>query len=99
MEQTEKKSFKLVWIVVASLGVFLMILGVAVVLLAQSGTTPQTAKKNSTSTSSSSTQAITKEDIKKNLDDLNSSLKEAASDQSAAKAALDDSKNQIKLGS
>ncbi|USN96177.1 MAG: hypothetical protein H6797_03810 [Candidatus Nomurabacteria bacterium] len=99
MEQIDKKSNKLLWIVLASIGAFLVLIGIFVMFLAQMGTAPQSSSKDTTATSSTDTKAVTSSDVKKNLDDVNASLKQAKTAEDAAKAALDDEKNQIKLDS
>ncbi len=96
-QQSEKKSYRLVWIAVASLIVFFVVFGIALLLVAQSNKGQQATSTNNKETSAS--QVATKDDMTKNIDTLSGSLKQAASDQAAAKAALADNKNQIKVGS
>lgn len=95
MEQAEKKSYKTLWIVVVVVGVFFVVLGTTIVLMAQLGTTEST-NKDTLKTSSSDTKNVTQQDVEKNIEDVRSSLKQAIADQKAVEEALNDDKNQIK---
>lgn len=95
-EQPQKKSYKLAWIAGASLVVLFVIVGVAFAIISRSNDTGKTATSTTTATASST--VATKEGVKKKLDNLNTSIKQAATDQASAKAALGDNKNQIKVG-
>jgi sensor histidine kinase regulating citrate/malate metabolism len=97
-DQPQKKSYKLVWIAGVSLSAFVVILGATFYLVAQS---PNSSKdKTSTAAVVTATKTVaTKDEVKKSLDNVTSTLKQAAADQAAAKSALGDSKNQEKVGS
>ena len=98
MDHPDSTQNKPIWIVVAVVGVFVVVFGIALILFAQLGTSNQVKNQESTATSSTNTKSVTSDDVKKNLDDLSDSLDQADSDQKASKAALDDSKNRVKLG-
>ncbi|MDB5184030.1 MAG: hypothetical protein JWO07_711 [Candidatus Saccharibacteria bacterium] len=85
-DQPQKKSYKLVWIAGASFAVFVVILGTTFMLVSQSTKNDKTASK--TTAASSSAKVASKEDVKNSLDKLSASLKQAATAQTAAKAAL-----------
>ena len=100
MDQSQKKSYKLIWIAGASVIVFLLILGGTFYLVAQSSSNDkQTTSSTATQTTSSTKTVPTKADVQKNIDNLDSNMKQAASDQTALDAALNDGKKQIKVGS
>ncbi len=94
-QESEQKSFRFVWIAAASLVVFFVVLGIALLLVTQSDTNQNTA----TSENVSGSQIASKEEITSNISTLSGSIKQSVADQTAAKAALDDDKNQIKVGS
>jgi len=99
MEQVDKKSLRLVWVVVGSVVVLLMVLGITVLLVVQPWNTPkstQTALPSSLSITSM--KVATKEDVQNDLKGVNDSLKQTINDQAAVKAAIDDNKQQIKVG-
>lgn len=98
MDHPDSVQNKSLWIVFAVVGVFVVVFGIAVILFAQLGTSNQSDKQESTATSSTNTKSVTSDDVKKNLENLSDSLDQAEADQEASKAALDDSKNRVKLG-
>ncbi len=95
MEQTQKPSKRLLWVGIAVVVVIVLVVAVAVYTLLG------TSKQEAVSPSPSPTvQAVaTKDEVNQNLATLDGSLKQAAVDQAAAKAALKDGTNQIKVGS
>jgi hypothetical protein len=94
MQPTEKKSYKkLVFGVVLLL---VIVSGVAVGLFNYLGTGPRTESASSTKSPSPSPKVATKEQVKQNISDLGASIRQAAADQAAAKAAQND--KQIKVG-
>lgn len=97
-DQPQKKSYKLVWIAGASLATFVIILGATFALVSQTAK-KEDAKTATTTTTSSDQTVASKDEVKKSLENVSSTLKQAATDQAAAKAALGDSKNQVKVGS
>lgn len=96
MEQTPSSSRRLLLVGLGA--VVLLIIAVAVVAFALFGTTKHENNATTTTGSKGSTVA-TKDQVKQNLSDVNDSIKQAAADQAAAKAALQDSSNQVKVGS
>ncbi len=93
MNSTQKPSSRTVWIIaVAAVVALLLIVGVVAMLAAR-----QPADQT-TLPAASDQSASTKSDIKQNLSDLDKSIKQAAKDQTAAKAALKSSKTQTKVG-
>jgi cytoskeletal protein RodZ len=95
-DQPQKKSYRLAWIAAASLGVFMVVLGGAIYLVIQTSPKKEVATQSPTTSTDSS--VATKEEVKKHVDDATASLKQAAADQAAVKAAIGDNKNQIKVG-
>jgi|GEM_PF-4079649 len=95
-QQTQKRSLRPVWVVVAVLVVFFIVLASAIYLVVRSDGGKQPGAVTTTATGS---KEVTKDEIARNLNDLNGSIKQATKDQAAAKAAIDASKNQTKIGS
>lgn len=93
-EQPQKKSYKLIWIAGASVATLVVIIAVVFALVSQSdtGDKPKAAVTGTVGT------IATKDDVTKKLDTLGTSVKQAAKDQAAAKAALNASKTQTKVG-
>lgn len=89
-----KKSRRLLWVGLGA--AVLTVLVVVVVALALNG-----SKKQETATTNEAAQVAsvaTNEDVKQNLAVLDATLKQAGTDQAAAKAALKDGTSQIKVG-
>jgi flagellar basal body-associated protein FliL len=95
-DQPEKKSYRMVWIAAASLGVFMVVLGGAIYLVMQ--TSPKKEVATQSPATSTDSAIASKEQVKKDIDDATARLKQAAADQAAVKAAIGDNKNQIKVG-
>ena len=81
----------MVWVVVASLVVFFAVLGGSIYLVLQSN-----KKQEAKTTTSTAVNVVTKAEVNQNISDLGTSLKQAATDQAAAKAAIDD--QPVKVG-
>lgn len=89
-----KKSRRLLWIGIGA--IVLTILVVVVIALVLNG-----SKKEEVASTKEAEQTATvasNEDVKQNLAVLDATIKQANTDQSAAKAALKDGTNQIKVG-
>ena len=95
MEQTDKKSYKLVWIVAASLGVFVLVLGAAIYLVMQSS--PERSS-SSTASTITSTGVASADKIRQGLTDLSTSLDQAKNDKVLLEKASNSDKNQIRVG-
>jgi len=97
MEQDQQKSYRLVWLVAASVAVLAVIIGIVVFIVLGAGTKKE-SDSVATSAPSASPSIATKAQIEQNLKDIDASIKQAATDQAAAKAALKDGDKQIKVG-
>lgn len=97
MQSSEKKSYKLIWIAGASVAVFVVVLGATLVAVFQ--TSPKQEEALSSTPPTKQEKIATKEDVKSSMSKLEERLKQAAAARASVKASLDDSKNQIKVGS
>lgn len=97
MENTATKSNRKLLTVLAIVVVLVVVAAVAVyALLGSSGSKSKTA--STASTGQPFPRVATKDQVKQNLTDLNDSLKQATTDQAAAKTALQESQTQVKVG-
>lgn len=98
MDQTQQNSRRLLLVLVAV--VVIIFITATAVMIALFGTPKKQATTSTEVSSAQTTQTAvaTKDDVQQNLSELDTSIKQAESDQTAAKAALNDSKNQVKLG-
>lgn len=86
------------WIVIGAVAaIFVVLIIIVAVIAAMSGTRDQSANSPAESTDSGSSVA-TEEEVQQNMTDLEGRVKDAQSAQSTAKASIDDSKKQIKVG-
>lgn len=94
MEQTPTSSRRM--LIVGIVAIMALIAVIAIVAVLLFGTARQ---ETTTSTVTNGSEGIaTKEAVKENLNDLDATIKQAAKDQAAAKAAQKDGDNQIKVG-
>lgn len=94
MDFSQKISRRSLWIGIAiAVIVLVTVIGIVVALTHQQSTDQVTERVNS-----DSQPVATKSDIEQNLSDLDESVKQAAKDQAAAKAALKSSETQTKIG-
>jgi len=93
MEQTQNSSRRLLWAVVGAVVVVALVVVIAVVALL--GTKKEPAAKTQASTQS---QSVTKAQVQQDLSELDSTMKQASADRAAAKAAIKDGTNQVKVG-
>lgn len=77
----------------AAIGLILVISLLAFVLF---GSTKRESDKTSTSNTATTEHIVTKEDVQKNIENLDASIKQAKSDQDVVQAALND-KSQLKV--
>lgn len=77
----------------AAIGLILVISLLAFVLF---GSTNRESNKTSTSNTATTEHIVTKEDVQKNIENLDASIKQAKSDQDVVQAALND-KSQLKV--
>jgi hypothetical protein len=95
MDQSKSSSRRMIFIGVAVVAVVaIVIVVVSVVML---GTTKK-EDATTTLTPAKVTTIASKDDVQQNLSQLDSTLKQAQTDQAAAKAALKDGTSQIKVG-
>ena len=96
MEQTQQQpSRNRLWIIVG-IAVFILVMLGAIFYFVFGTVKPESTSTTATTTTTVTT--ATKEDVQKNLSEARETLKQATTDQAAAKAAMDDSKNQVKVG-
>jgi hypothetical protein len=95
-EQNQSGSSKKLMMIGGAVGAFVVVGGV--VLYALIGNVGKPSSSSSTSSPAPWPRVATKEEITQSLSDLDSSLKQSATDQAATKAALKDSENQVKVG-
>lgn len=96
--QPEKKSMRIVWIVAGALIALVVVVGAVLYFMLGAGTKPETAQTSPSPSASPEATVATKEQVKQNLSDLDTSIKQAVADQAAAKAAIKDSSKQVKVG-
>ncbi|MDB5176521.1 MAG: hypothetical protein JWN75_189 [Candidatus Saccharibacteria bacterium] len=95
MDQMQKPSRRLLWVGIA--GVVLLIIVIITVAFILVGSTTKPA---AVSTVAPSEETVASRDkVKQNIATLDASVKQAAADQAAAKAALKANEKQIKIGS
>jgi len=95
MEQTKKSSKRPLVIGLAVAVVVIAVIAVVSVVILNS-----TKKEAAVSPSPSPTPTVaTKEQVQQSLAELNATMKQAATDQAAAKSAINDGNNQVKVGS
>lgn len=95
MEQPKKSSKHLV--LMGGIVAVVVIIAVAITLFAMLNTTK---KEAATTASPSPTPTVaTKAQVQQSLAELETTMKQAASDQAAAKSAINDGTNQVKVGS
>lgn len=94
MEQTQKTDRRM-----ALIGVAVVVVVIAAIVVASIFIFGSTKKETaSTTTSPSPTPTIaTKDEVQQSLTNLDATMKQAATDQTAAKAAIKDGTNQIKV--
>lgn len=94
--EVPKKSRRLLWIgiTIAAITAFVVI---ATVVVFNNSKKEEAVSSNSTSAETQDAAIATNEDVKQNLSELDATLKQATTDQAAAKAALKDGTNQIKV--
>lgn len=90
-----KKSRRLLWIGVAVVVVLLVATLVAYLVI---GNSKEEVATNPSPSSSPEATVATNDEVKQDLSLLDAAAKQAAADQAAAKAALKDGSNQIKVG-
>jgi flagellar basal body-associated protein FliL len=94
MEQSQKTSRRMLY--VGLVAVVVVIIAVIIGALAMLGTSK---KEVATSTNTAvAPQIASKDDVKQSLAQLDTTMKQAATDPAAAKAAIKDGTNQIKVG-
>jgi hypothetical protein len=95
MDQMQKPSRRLIWVGIG--GAVLVIVVIVTIIFAVVGSF---TKKEAVTTTPSATEetVATKDEAKQNLATLDASVKQAAADQTAAKAALKANEKQIKVG-
>ena len=97
---TPPNKAKTLWIVAAGIGIVLVLIMAIVVMIVTKNTQPDSTSPEGQNVSRQSTDAVaTETEVKRELDELDKSLEELKSDQDAAKASSNDSKQQIKVGS
>lgn len=93
MEQTPTSSRRM--LAVGIVAIMALIVVIAIVSTLLFGTTRQETNNAATESTDS---IATKEAVKENLNDLDATIKQAAKDQAATKAAQKDGDSQIKVG-
>ena len=95
MEQTENNRTRNLWMAIGILVAVGAVVGIVVYALAISSTKPEAS---STKSPAPWPRVATKEEVTQSLTDLETTLKQATSDQAAAEATLNDGDKQIKVG-
>lgn len=94
MEYSSQRSKKPLFIIA---GVVLALIIVVIAVIMALGGSPKQQAATTTKDGTDETVA-TKEQVQKNLDDVESSIKQATADQATAKASLNNGDKQIKVG-
>ncbi len=94
MEQVDNSKNRKVWMIVGILVVVGAVAGVVIYALASSST----KSESSTTQSTPWPRVATKDEVSQNLSDLKASMEQANEDSAAAKAAMKDNDNQVKVG-
>lgn len=95
-DQAEKNSFRKVVAVIAIVVLFFAVLGVVIYALVNSGTKQEAV--SSTESPAPWPRIATKEQVQKDITDLDKQLKQSAADQAAAAATLKDNEKHKKVG-
>ncbi len=97
MEQKQRTDRRM-----ALVGVIAVVVVIAAIVIASVfifGSTKKEAATNTEASPSPTPTVATKDEVQQSLTNLNATMKQAATDQAAAKAAIKDGTSQIKVGS
>jgi len=95
MDQMQKPSRRLLLVGIIGGFLFIVIIVTTIFMLVNSTTKPEVASTKKTETEET---VASKDKVKQNLATLDADVKQAATDQAAAKAALKANEKQIKVG-
>ncbi len=98
MDKTEQSSRRFAWLIVGTVTAVFIVIALALYIVFGSAA-PEEGSANSTGQANTSEASVTSADeAKQNLATLEASIEQSKDAQEAAEAALDDSKNRVKLG-
>lgn len=97
MEQTPTSSRRMLVIGIVAVVALIAVIAIVAVLLFGTTTQQETTTPPTSAAAGTSGSIATKEEVKENLSDLDTTIKQAAKDQAAVKAAQKDGDNQIKV--
>ena len=99
MDKVQQSSKRLVWTIIGvAVVVFVVISGILYILFGMSTAGNKPAATTNKSQSSTAQATATEQDVKNNLNQLNAAIKQASLDQQAARTAINEGKNQVKVG-
>jgi|GEM_PF-3488429 len=100
MEENNPTSKRFVWIVIGVAVVACIAVSLVLYLLFGTPTREDESATNTSESSTSTSRAVaTEEEVQNDLEDLDAALQQARDDQKASRAAIEESKNQTKVGS